>query len=423
MSQARHDGPEGGGRRDVEPISPVAAGERAQRDIGASLRAEEALERAHETLQAIVRASPLAIVAVDADTNVDIWNPAAERIFGWTEEEVIGLPYPAVPDDRKDEFHEKFLAARRGEALVTVEAERMRKDGSRFTVRVSTAPLHSARGEFRGVMALFEDVTEQKAAREAQERLHRETRRAVRLRDEVLRVVAHDLRDPLSTISLSAGLIRETLEDGRVADRGLASKQLGVIERTVHRANRLIRDLLDVARMEAGPLPLRVAPQETAALIRETCEAHVRLAREKEIAIEHHAPSHLPPVLADRDRVLQVFGNLVGNAVKFTGKGGRVMLGAEQRDGEVVFSVSDTGPGIPEEERAHLFDAFWQAAAGKAEGAGLGLAISRGIVEAHGGGIWVESDVGEGTTVQFGLPIATGEEESYSGVRDASAVK
>jgi signal transduction histidine kinase len=169
--------------------------------------------------------------------------------------------------------------------------------------------------------------------------------------------------------------------------------------------DRLIQDLLDVARIDSEQLQLELAPQSPSQLAREAVDLNFALAADQGLALEFQPPPECsPPVRADRDRILQVLSNLIGNAVKFAPAGGAVVVRLQTVGTETHFSVIDTGPGITKEEQAHLFTPFWQARRHSHDGAGLGLSIAKGIVEGHGGKIWVESDVGRGTTVTFSLP-------------------
>ncbi|AEI67115.1 two-component sensor histidine kinase [Corallococcus macrosporus] len=231
-------------------------------------------------------------------------------------------------------------------------------------------------------------------------RLHERSEQATHLRDEVLRVVAHDLRTPLNVIALSAGTLLKRAPEIRATD----TRPLETIRKAVARANRLIQDLLDVARLEAGHLSVERAPVETAAFIKEAAELHRALAEAKSIRLTTDVPEDAPALLADPARALQVLSNLLGNAIKFTPEGGHVTVQAVPEGDMMRFSVRDTGPGIQPEHLTHLFEAFWQAAAGKKEGAGLGLAIAKGLVDAHGGRIWVDSSPGLGSTFSFTLP-------------------
>ena len=228
-----------------------------------------------------------------------------------------------------------------------------------------------------------------------------ELKRAVRVRDEVLGIVSHDLRNPINTVMLAAGLLLEA----RLPEEQ-QRRQLEIITRAAGRMNRLIQDLLDVARMESGRLAVERVPQPVAPMVREAVESHRSQAEERSLTLTCAAEDDLPIVEADRDRVLQVFSNLVGNAIKFTPPGGTIGVHAECREGEVVLSVRDTGMGIAGEELTHLFEPYWQASRTAHLGAGLGLSIAKGIVEAHGGQIWVESEPGSGSTFWFTLPTA-----------------
>ncbi len=228
--------------------------------------------------------------------------------------------------------------------------------------------------------------------------------RAVHMRDEVLGVVSHDLRNPVHTVSLRAGFLLDTLpEDPR---RAAERKQLGIILRAAEQMDRLIRDLLDVASITSGHLPVERGPYDAVGLARAACETLQPLAHERELRFELRTPPDPLPVLADPDRVHQVLSNLVGNAIKFTPAGGLITLRLETGEREACFSVSDTGPGIAPDDITHIFDQFWQADRSGRHGAGLGLAIARGIVEAHGGQIRVASTPGAGTTFTFTIPLA-----------------
>ncbi len=229
-------------------------------------------------------------------------------------------------------------------------------------------------------------------------RLYRATRRAVAARDEVLGVVAHDLRNPLSIVGLQLDVLRRRGGDVR--------RPVDVMGRATARMNRIIEDLLDLARLESGHFTVahdRLAP---AAVLAEAVAAQRDAADGASVGLHLDARADLPDVWADRSRLLQILENLLGNAVKFTPAGGQATAGAASRDGEVLFWVADTGRGIAPEQLPHLFDRFWQATPGERRGVGLGLAIAKGIVEAHGGRIWAESTPGKGSVFFFTLPRA-----------------
>jgi signal transduction histidine kinase len=225
---------------------------------------------------------------------------------------------------------------------------------------------------------------------------------AVRARDEVLRIVAHDIGNSLSAVKIHALVLERTLPAGD----GEARKRIAAIRDLTAQMDRLRQDLLDVTAIEAGRLAVEPGELAVGAVIAEAVESLAGGAAEKGVALAAAVEQGLPRVFADRERVLQVLANLAGNAVKFTPSGGRVEVSAAREGDEVRVAVRDTGPGIAAEDLPYVFDRFWQARSTRRAGAGLGLAIARGIVEAHGGRIGAESTVGEGSTFAFTLPVA-----------------
>jgi signal transduction histidine kinase len=251
-----------------------------------------------------------------------------------------------------------------------------------------------------GVTDMVRRVVMNEVGRVTLDRLYDDAQKIIDAREEILRIVAHDLRSPLNTISMATALLIE--EPGPETAR---ISQLRIIKRSGERMNNLIRDLLSVTTIEAGRLS--IAPRKVTVhdLFREASEMLEPLAREKSLTLAVMAADDIPAVRADPARVLQVFSNLVGNAIKFTPAGGTITLSAVRTDGPVQLSVADTGPGIPPAQIPRLFGKFWQAKRGDGRGVGLGLAIARGIVEAHGGTIDVRSELGHGSVFTFALPV------------------
>lgn len=236
---------------------------------------------------------------------------------------------------------------------------------------------------------------------DAEREMRRDAELLARAREEVLAVVAHDLRNPLSAIiGMTQLLLEEDLPPAR------QKILLDVAARSARQMNRLISDLLDAMRLQAGRLALDVEDVGVDEVLRQTEEAFQPIADERHVRFDVVAPKETEVVRADPLRLSQIVGNLLGNALKFTPAQGRVTLCANMQGGDVVFQVRDSGPGIPPDQMDHLFDKFWQARPSDNRGAGLGLAIARGLVEAHGGKIWVESAVGTGSTFAFTLPAA-----------------
>jgi signal transduction histidine kinase len=240
---------------------------------------------------------------------------------------------------------------------------------------------------------------------ETERRAREEAERARVARDEVLSIVSHDLRNPVSTVAMSVALLRDPELNLSEAER---RAQLDVIARSAERMNRLIRDLLEVARIEQGRLTIDCACHEPAALVEEAHDAFRAAAHEKSLTLQCHADGNLPSVYVDRDRIVQLLSNYLNNAVKFTPSGGRIEIAARAEPGRMVrLSVTDTGPGIADDELPHVFTRFWQARRTAHLGTGLGLAIAKGIASAHRGTVDVQSEVGHGSTFSVVLPFSS----------------
>lgn len=248
-------------------------------------------------------------------------------------------------------------------------------------------------------------------------RLYLDSQQAVRAREEVLAIVSHDLRNPLNAVTLSASLLKMS-EEIPSADR----EQIDTIDVSAKRMARLIEDLLDVTRLDGGKrLPIDPGTIEIPSLFAETYELFKAQASANSINLQCRPGEHLPAVHADRHRLLQVLSNLIGNSLKFTPAGGVVAFSAERHGDEVLFTVSDTGPGIPTQHLNDIFSPYWQAKRTERLGAGLGLPIAKGIVESHGGRIWVESEQGQGSKFFFTLPVADATPEVATSAAESPA--
>lgn len=286
----------------------------------------------------------------------------------------------------------------------------------RDIMRREYAEEERARAEARGATAELERIIaeglrekyEALAAENA--RLYEQAQQAVRVREQILAVVSHDLRDPLGTILLTTGdLAKRGVPEER---RGGLPQAVGSIQRAADRMLRLVGDLLDFASIEAGRLAIERQPHDPGSMIEETLASLKSVAQEKRQRLTADVEPHLPKVYCDRDRILQVLSNLAGNATKATAEGGHITLRVEAREHELLFAVSDNGPGISEEDIKHLFERYWRSGEARYKGTGLGLAIARGIVSAHGGRIWAESELGRGATFLFTVPAAGAEVRS-----------
>jgi signal transduction histidine kinase len=234
--------------------------------------------------------------------------------------------------------------------------------------------------------------------------LYRAAEQAAHTREEMVAVVSHDLKNPLATIQMAVSFLKEEIVPDDEA-HSLERKQLDVIQRSAARMHRLIHDLLDTAAIEAGQVQLTRASTTAYELVIDAIELLRPLAAAKRVELLADVPAGLPPVQADRERLLQVFSNIGGNAIKFTPPGGRVEFGVKEHGPTLEFVISDNGPGIPARDLKHVFEQYWQAEKTKSIGSGLGLPIAKRLIEAHGGDIRADSELGEGSRFSFTLPV------------------
>ncbi|MCI0397554.1 MAG: PAS domain S-box protein [Chloroflexi bacterium] len=370
-----------------------------------------AAQREKEYFKAVVQISPVAILIVDLDVNVVGWNPAAEKLFGYTQAEAIGrnldiLIARGTTHDEALNFSRQAIQEGHLHALT----QRTRKDGTLVDVEMAVVPV-VVDGKRLGFIGIYHDISELQRAR-------REAEAANQSKGAFLASVSHELRTPLTSILGFAKIIQKRLEqrllpaipatDGktqRAMEQVLENVQIIVAEG--ERLTSLINDVLDLAKIEAGKVEWHMESLAVAEVIERATAATAGLFLQKRLPLIKDIPTDLPLIVGDRDRLIQVLINLISNAVKFTERGS-VTCRARQANGEVVVSVSDTGIGIAAADLPKVFEKFKQVGdtlTDKPRGTGLGLAICKEIVEHHLGHIWVESDLGLGSTFAFSLPV------------------
>lgn len=386
------------------------------RDVTEVWRENEALRLSELTFEGILAIASEAVVSISEAQRITFFNNGAEAMFGYAADEVIGEPLAIlIPEGARAvhgrdvrEFAASGIAARRmGERG---EITGRRKSGEVFPAEASISCLEV--GGTRVFTAVMRDVSERHQVERERQRLLGEehaararAEQAVRARDHILRVVSHDFDNYLSAIQINATVLLRTLpESGEVAE-GQRERVSGIVEQVRH-LQRLRRDLLDASVVEEGHLSMDPQALDPGELLESVRDHMQPLAAEKNVALGLEVAAGMPSIRADRMRMLQALGNLVGNAIKFTPAGGEVVIRGNPAEGGVAITVSDTGPGIPAEDAPHVFDSFWKSRASNPHGAGLGLGIARGIIEAHGGRIWLESEVGSGSSFHFMLPAA-----------------
>ncbi len=364
--------------------------------------AEEQLRLQEKRFRTLANAIPQFAWIADPD-GVQWYNSRWYEYTGATESDLKawgGLDF--VHPDHVERVREGLQTSMAAGALWDDTFPIRRRDGAYRWFLSRALPIREGE-EVASWLGTNTDVTDQKAAQAERERLlalEREARteaeQAVRARDEVLAFVAHDLNNPLTVIeAMSSSMAAPGGEQTRARD-------VEMIQRATVEMKRLIGDLLDVARIESGRFAVRPSRLEVAPMLHEVRDLFECQAESRSVTIACDVGEDLT-ANADRERVVQVLSNLLSNAIKFTAAGSRVTMQARRADGAIEISVSDSGPGISAEDMPHIFTRFWQADRSGA-GAGLGLAICKGIIEAHGGRIEAASEPGRGATFRFTLP-------------------
>jgi PAS domain S-box-containing protein len=367
-------------------MTQLAAGLRA------ALRAQS-LVREQQRLAAIFQQSAEGILSVDSALRILDFNPAMERLTGWREHEVVGRFYFEVLRPKDRQGHDlglqgsPILQAFSGQRVKDRELVIVARDGQQFTVSVTASCITSPHGEPTIGILTIRDITRE---REQEEQ-----------RSTFISVISHELQTPIAIIK---GYASTLARSDAVLDPQALRTRLKAVEEEADRLNKLVGNLLYASRIQAGGLQMDITPLDLAPLIERAAE-RLRV-KHPEATITLDLPAHLPPVMADRERIEEVLQNLLDNAIKYSPGQAHITVTCRAMADEVIVSISDQGMGIPLREQAGIFDRFQRAGNSKAsaiQGAGLGLYICRAIVEAHGGRIWVESTLHSGSTFSFSL--------------------
>jgi PAS domain S-box-containing protein len=339
------------------------------------------------------------IVCTDLEDKILTWNRGAEVIFGYGKGEILGKSLSILlPPERAHELEETRAKVQFSGPLRDIEVQSRRKDGALLHLSLSISPIKDSEDKVIGFLRVAKDISDKK-------RFERRLKELDRMKSDFVSNVSHELRTPLTAIKGSV----DNMLDGITGPLG--EKQIRYLERikaNADRLGRLITDLLDLSKIEAGKIELH--PQRLGAdlLVKEVAEVLRGVAAEKLITLDVVSPPDPVQIWADRDKVVQILMNLVGNAIKFTPRSGEVKVAIDRSNSDwVKLSVIDTGPGIPAEEAAKIFDKFYQIARpndSKTKGTGLGLAITRALVEMHGGRVWIEAANNGGSVFSFTLP-------------------
>ena len=374
-------------------------------------RAEESLRQTDDMLRAVVDASPVAILTLSLDYQVLTWNKTAEQIYGWKAFEILHQPLPVIPESYKNAFTDCVERVLQKQTLKNLEFRHLRKDGLLVDINVSLAPIHDCEGNSCCFIMTAVDITlnkqveaERRVLLQREQKARADAEKASRIKDEFLAIVSHELRTPLNAILGWTKLI----SSGRIKPERF-EQALKVIDRNATLQAQLIEDLLDISRIIRGKLHLELNPVDLKSIIHETVETLALAAEAKSINVQLNLAHNVACVVGDSNRLSQILWNLLSNAIKFTPSGGSIEINLQQVNSMVQIQVSDTGIGISPDFLPLIFEYFRQVDGSTTRskgGLGLGLAITRNLVEAHGGTIAAESPGEEqGATFTVKFPI------------------
>jgi PAS domain S-box-containing protein len=355
-----------------------------------------------------------AIMVCDFDGNVIVFNDGAQNIFGLSAQEAVGLkniedfyPQDFIKAGNLNRLFDKLIF----EGESRYELERIRKNGETFPGQSLLTLVRDNEGRLVGFVEITEDITDRKIAQSQLENANKRLIELNSLKDSFLSMASHELRTPLTSIINFTEILMDYDED-----RDTRNKFLRIIDQESERLLRIINDFLDISKIQAGRMQFKVIELSLNEIVQQVVSSNKPLIENAKLEVITDLDPDIPPVINDRDRLIQVMTNLLGNSIKFTPEPGRITIKSSlqksctKRDdkNKVIVSISDTGIGIASENHARIFENFGQVAntlKNQPRGTGLGLPICKKIIEYFGGNIWVESELGKGSTFYFSLPV------------------
>ena len=365
---------------------------------------QELLVAAEEKYRNLIDNASDAIIIHDLEDKVLSWNHGAEKIFGWKTEEVIGkkISQLIIPPNKQDEADQMDQDALHDRVVAGIDTEYIRKDGSTIDVNVTISPLRDANNNIISLSSIIRNITELKQA-EGLKLANIELIKVEKLKSQFLSVVSHELRTPLTPMKAQLQMVLAGYF-GDVTEK--QKNSLEMVLRNTTRQDRLIGNILDISKLEAGVMKYSMSKNSLNRIVENIVKMLKSQARDRNITLTLKEDT-LPETIFDKDRISEVVENLIYNALKFTNFGGKVDVELSDNTDHANFKIKDNGIGIVKEDQERIFKPFEQvdsSASRQYEGSGIGLPICKGIITQHGGKLWVESELGKGTTFQFTMP-------------------
>jgi PAS domain S-box-containing protein len=365
--------------------------EKASRFMGTVLDITDIKQAEEQSakLAAIIQSSDDAIISKTLESVITSWNAAAERIFGYTAEEVIGEPiYKLIPEDRQEEEPQIIARLKSGERIEHFETKRRTKEGRLIDVSLTISPVKDPQGNIIGLSKIARDITEKKLD---------ETRKS-----DFIGMVSHELKTPLTSLTAITQFVHDKLKNNE--DTFLANA-MQKANQQVKRMTVMINGFLNISRLESGKIYIEKQEFDMESLISEVIEDVSLTTDTHMICFEK---CRLVPVNADREKISSVISNFISNAIKYSPKGNHIEVTCTTKDGQVIISVKDEGMGIKKEDLDKIFDRYYRVESNRMRhisGFGIGLYLSSEIIQRHDGNVWAESEPGIGSTFYFSLPL------------------
>lgn len=377
----------------------ASVNEALRAEIAEHQRTEATLRQTHQTLHALVAASPRAIFTLNLEGQVYTWNPAAEGMFGWSEAEVLARANPILPMQIVENYLQLWQSGQ--QKVPPIELHQVRKDGSRVDIRLSAAPIRNNQEQIHGLVAVVEDLTEHRHLDEARLALEKE-REVGTLKNQFFAMASHEFRTPLSTILAATQLLEGYIASGDSSDNSLRNTYR--ISTSVKHMIQLLDDFLTLNRAETDPSVHRLEPLNLETLCRQFIE-EMRLQIGTKHRITFCCSEALPEVQMDEKLLRSMLTNLLSNAIKYSPQGGEVAVRLSQKENQIYLEVQDPGIGIPIDEQSNLFKPFFRSRnVHNIPGTGLGLAVVKKCVDILGGTITCTTVLGEGSTFTLCFP-------------------